>query len=140
MSPKCHFRGNLLFLKANLSSNERWAERLGGKPVFLSFAPRRHLTLSEIRPKDLLENVSENVCCSLQHKFGAWRVFGAGEEGTKEGTIGERQRATAAVKVSNLHRRQAIKALRSHLSYFIYICLSAKFLSPTYFILIIALV
>lgn len=80
MSPKCHFRGHLLFSEAKLSSNGRQAEPLGGRQVFLVFAPRSCLFLSETRPKDLRKNLSENACYSLQDKnFGIGVCF-EGEE------------------------------------------------------------
>ena len=54
---------------------------LGGRQIFLAFAPGPHLSLSEIRRKDLLKNLSENVCYSLQDKISEFGVcFEQGEE------------------------------------------------------------
>lgn len=80
MSPKCHFRGHLFFSEAKLSSNEWQDEPLGGRQVFLVFAPRPCLSLSETRPKDLLKNLSENACYSLQDKILGVGVCFEGEE------------------------------------------------------------
>lgn len=40
-----------------------------GRHVFLAFATRFPLSVSEIRPKDPLQYLSENVCYSVQDKI-----------------------------------------------------------------------
>lgn len=109
-------------------------EPLGGRQVFLTFAPRPHLSLSEIRPKIYWKMFLKMSAAPYSIKFwGLACVWGRGRGGAKGGTIGERQLAMAAMKAINLHCRQAMKALESHLSYLTYICLSIKFFFPNIF-------
>lgn len=51
--------------------------------MFLAFAPRPRLSMSEIRPEDPLKNLPENVCHSLRDRilrFGG--CFGSMQGGT----------------------------------------------------------